>query len=1198
MAHIKRMICTGFKSFRKRSVINFDEGFTAIVGANGSGKSNIIDAFVFVLGALSAKSLRANNIKDLISNGGHGMGPSDTATVEIIFDNNDRAFSLDLPEISILRKIDRKGNGIYKLNGKRSTRKAIINLLDLSGILPNSSNMIMQGELFRLINMNSNERRELVEDIAGIASYNEKKLSAEDELMQVQTNLGQIALLLNEVYGQLEDLKKEKINAEKYLELTSQEKIRTNALYKVKIQTSKQKIEEMAEEKIEINKKISQIEKKEIQLKDEIEELKKSLADLEPKIQKLQDSELLQMTNSLKDLKNKGTELKTSLSYAKKNLKAYQQEQLDLQNRLKEINDQEKKLKEEIKRIEVKKQKINAQIDERTNVIKELEDKLSKIDVEYIKIKENAKKLQIEIDEIKDEKSQRTGDLRLIEQKIEDLLNSKTKIEKRIFDNHKILDNVKVKIENLKIERKQKLGLEDIDFSKNGIEKKINRMEKEIDGWNIKRKELSIISTKTQKELLELKSKVKIFNHMNSNNRAQNAILKLGKERKIKGIYGTISQLGSTLKKYYTAMEYAAGNRFNFIVVENQLVAEKCINYLKQNKLGRATFIPLADIKFKPFIADLPENPRVFGRAVDLIEFSEEYRNAFEYVFGRCVIVKDIPTARGLKVPAKRVTLDGDVVEGSNLMSGGHKSKSKGLGFDSSKDQQKIAELESTFQIIQQEISNLDIKTNANRSEISRLYKLKITGANKTKEISEEIAVCKAKIDQIKLTIANEENEIEEIIKKLDDYSKQKQKLQQKLEEINNKLNVLTEKEVKIQEKLDSSEESSIKQQLKQNENSLKHLQKEATQIEIELTKKTTSLTDTISSNRNNAQTQLNQRNQEISETTKLIEELSNDLKDNEVKVKVLEEKISHKSKALSVLMNQKKELTFKMSENQLKLGQIGNEVYPLKMNLNTFEVKTTEFKEKISEWKCFIDPDIEVPENLLKVSESNHQKEITKIEIQKNQLGAVNLRAIEKYAEIEVRFKELEQKNERVVKEREAILDFIETLEQEKKKVFLNTFNAINKNFAYIFSRLSPKGEAKLELENLGDPFEGGVQILARPGEKKWCLTQAMSGGEKTLTIIALILGIQMHVPSPYYILDEIDAALDDVNAALVADMVKELSEKSQFIIITHRDVTMARVDHLLGVSNIEGVTSVINLSIKNVLKQLENENSAIQSV
>ena len=1191
------MICIGFKSFRKRTIINFDEGFTAIVGANGSGKSNIIDAFVFVLGALSAKTLRARNIKDLISNGGHGMGPSDTASVEIIFDNADRSFSLDLPEISIFRKVDRKGNGIYKLNGKRSTRKAIINLLDLSGILPNSSNLILQGELFRLINMNSNERRELVEDIAGIASYNDKKLSAEDELMQVQTNLGQIALLLNEVYGQLEDLKKEKINAEKYLELTSQEKIRTNALYKVKIQSSEQKIENMAKEKIEIAKKISEIDEKEILLKEEIEVLKQKITDLEPKIQKLQDSELLRMTNNLKVLKNKVTELITSLTYAKKNLKTYQQEQLELQERLNQINVQEEKLKKEIKKIESKKKKINMQIDEKSNIIQDLENKLSKIDVEYIQIKEKAKRLQIEIDQIKDEKNHNSSDLRLIEQKIESLVDSKSKIEKKIFESHSILDGLKIKIENLKIKRKQKLGLEDIDFSKNGIEKKINRMEKEIEGWNIKRKEMTLISNKTQKELFELKSKVKIINHMNSNNRAQKAILSLSKSGKIKGVYGTISQLGSTSKKYYTAMEYAAGNRFNFIVVQNQLVAEKCIKYLKQNKLGRATFIPLDNIKFKPFNSRLPEDSKIFGRAVDLIEFSEEYRVAFEYVFGRCIIVKDIPTARGLNVPAKRVTLEGDIVEGSNLMTGGHKAKSRGLGFDNNHDQQKITELDSTFQLIQKNISELDIKTSSHRSEISRLYKLKITGANKTKEISEQIAVCKASIEQLLITISKDEKEIVEIIKEIDGYNDQKDKLMQNLDEITIKLTSLLEKELKIQEKLDSSDESSIKQQLKQNENKLKILQKEATQIEIEFTKKSTSLTDTISSNRTTAQTQLNQRNHDISETTKSIEDLSNDLKDYEVKVNVLEEKISHKSKALTVLMNKKKNLTFDMSENQLKLGQIGNEVYPLKMNLNTFEVKTIEFKEKISEWKCFVDPEIDVPEDLLKISESSHQKQIVKIELQKNQLGVINLRAIDKYIEIEGRFNELEEKNERVIKEREAILDFIESLEQEKKKVFLNTFNAINKNFAYIFSRLSPYGEAKLELENLEDPFEGGVQILARPGEKKWCLTQAMSGGEKTLTIIALILGIQMHVPSPYYILDEIDAALDDVNAALVADMVKELSEKSQFIIITHRDVTMARVDHLLGVSNIEGVTSVINLSIKNVLKQLENESNAVQS-
>src|SRR6056297_3598286 len=210
MVHIEKMILKGFKSFRNKTVINFDKGFTAIVGINGSGKSNIIDAFVFVLGTLSAKKLRANKTSDLISNGGNGLKPAKTATVKIIFDNADKTFPTDRPKVSITRQINQEGRGIYKLNDKRTTRTEIRNMLDLAGMLPNSSNMIMQGKLFKLINMNETERRELIEDIAGIASYNEKKEKAEKELEKIQENLGNISLLLNEVYLQMDELEKEK----------------------------------------------------------------------------------------------------------------------------------------------------------------------------------------------------------------------------------------------------------------------------------------------------------------------------------------------------------------------------------------------------------------------------------------------------------------------------------------------------------------------------------------------------------------------------------------------------------------------------------------------------------------------------------------------------------------------------------------------------------------------------------------------------------------------------------------------------------------------------------------------------------------------------------------------------------------------------------------------------------------------------
>lgn len=1192
------MICIGFKSFRKKTVINFDKGFSAIVGANGSGKSNIIDAFVFVLGALSAKTLRATNIKDLISNGGNGFGPSQTASVEIIFDNNDGAFGLGESEIRILRKIDRKGNGIYKLNDKRSTRKEIIGLLDLAGIMPNSSNMIMQGELFRLINMNSTQRRELIEDIAGISSYNERKLSAEDELVKVQTNLGQISLLLNEVYLQLEQLKKEKEEAERYLAIVEQEKIRNNALYQVKINSAAKSIADMSLEKQEIEIKIVNINNLEQDLNNQISKLELQIEELNPKIHSLQDEELLQMTNRMKKLKNSITEMKTSLKYANKNLTTYGQEQKDLQIRLVELQKQEDCLKIEISEIEEKKQAIQEKIDSKNVEISDFEDNLQNIDAEFTQIKEESKNVRIDISNVKENKAEISTSIKVLENQISTLNHNQIKTEKKIFDNHGQLGKLKINLRELEHEKKVKLGLSDLDdVSKSGIEQKIGQLNQENIHIQEKLKKIKPLATDTQKTIFEIKSRIKVVKQMNSGNRALKALKQMQKSGKISGIHGTIAELGSVDPKFAIAMEMAAGSRFNFVVVDNQRIGEQCINYLKQNKLGRASFIPLDEIRYSAFNQALSSDPKIYGRAIDLITFDQKYFHAFEYVFGRTIIVEDLPTARYLQVSARRVTLEGDVIDGSNLMSGGQKNKPKGIGFKGTNDEEnKLVDLEYNFNKFRNEIDSLELKFKSNAGEISRLYQLKISGANKTKEINEKIAICRSNIQTLQATIKTLEVEIEDILVSLKKLNSEMEILSASLSEVEQKLFFLNEKDLKIQEKLDSSDESTLKQQLRSAEKDLKKLTKVANKIEIEYAKKMTTLTETISNGRKEAQQQLNVKSKAISETNISISSFENDLKKTEIEASALEEKIIQKSSIVAQLMNEKKALQFEVSEKKTAIGQLSNDRYPLKVKLNTFEIKSSELDMKIQEWKCHILPDLSIPQELMDLSVSKHQLEIEKLMDQKNALGAVNLRAIEKYSEIEARFSELEQKNEQVIQEREAILQFIEALESEKLKVFMNTFNAINANFGYIFSRLSPNGEARLELENLEDPFEGGVQIVARPGEKEKCNVMALSGGERTLTIIALILGIQMHVPSPYYILDEIDAALDDVNAALVADMIKELSEKSQFIIITHRDVTMARVDHLLGVSNIEGVTSVINLSIKKVLQELSREEKPLE--
>lgn len=1194
MVYIKKMICTGFKSFRRKTVVNFDRGFTAIVGANGSGKSNIIDAFVFVLGALSAKTLRAKNIRDLISNGGHGMGPAEVASVEIIFDNSDNVFGLDGVDLCVLRKVDRKGNGVYKINGKRSTRKEIINRLDLAGILPNSSNLILQGELFRLINMNDKERRELIEEIAGISSYNDRKETAEGELFKVQTNLGQIALVLNEVHGQLEQLKQEKADAETYLELVEREEIHKNAFYVVKQHSARQKIEEMASEQTTLDERINQIHLQETDLKTTISELQQKLEELAPKILAVQDSELLQMTNKRKKIKDRITELKTSHKYSTQNLTTYESEQKGLRERILNFNTQESQVKTEIAETEVQKIAMEQAIDLNTQRIAKLDFQLREIDSQYIQIKEQAKALRSEITAISDNKNARQTSLKVVEQDILNLSQHKSKIENRIFQNNELYQQTKQKLSELKQERKAKLGLEDLeDVSKSGIEQRIAEIERETVSLQKQRHQIKPRVLQKQKEIFEVKSKINVFQQVHSESRAIKALKQAQSKGALQGIHGTIADLGSTDPKYGTAFEMAAGNRFNFVVVDDSKVGEKCINYLKQNRLGRASFIPLDDIRYRSFTDKLPQNPKIYGRAVDLITFDLQYRDAFEYIFGRTIIVDDLSTARHLQIPAKRVTLDGDVVDNSNLMTGGQKNKSRGLGFKGvNKDQSKLATLEMEHLTIQKQLDRIESQIKQNQAEISRLYKLKISATNKTKDISENIAIAKSQIEQLTSTIRADEQELEEILQKIEGFTKQKHDLEKQIEEIDKTLTEKLNDEQKIQNQLDSSAESDLRKEIREAEQELKRQTKKANQIEIQLTKQNTRLSETISSGRIDAQNQLETKLKAISELSKSIAQISSELKEIEQDLRVLDEKIAEKSQILTILLKERKELTLELSEKKTQLGQLGNSIYPLQLQMNSLQVKSDEFHSNIQEWACHINPDVSISEEMLAISAQEHQKQLTTILVQKESLGAVNLRAIDKYKQINERFEDLMLKNEQIIQEREAILEFIEVLEGEKKKVFLNTFNAINQNFGFIFQKLSPGGEARLDLLNLEDPFADGVQILARPGEKEKCNVMALSGGERTLTIIALILGIQMHVPSPYYILDEIDAALDDVNATMVADMIKELSEKSQFVIITHRDVTMARVDHLLGVSNIEGVTSVINLSIRNVLKQLQTEN------
>lgn len=1187
------MICQGFKSFRDRTKINFNQGFSAIVGANGSGKSNILDAFVFALGELSGNKMRVKNVRDLICNGGSiEKNPSNFAQVDIIFNNSNGTIPIDSKDVVISRKIDIKGNGNYYINGTRTTRRDLQDLMDLCNLIPNSTNLILQGEIFRIINMTNLERRQLVDEISGIASYNEKKENAEKQLEKIEENISRITLLLNEVKIQLDNLEAEKNDALEYQHLDNEQKNSEKALLIVKINTIRNNIKKIEESKSEIIKEIKEIEDNLINNSSLLKDLNETLERIEIKIKNLESEELLALTKKINELKTEKAKYETSKEHLNKEIDKLSNNIIDAVNKKGNLIDEKQNLKQELIQLEHEKEIQEKCLSNKNQELGLLKGELQKIDSNYLEIQQEITNLREKISLDQEIKNQLYSEIKVLESKHLNFEANKFNTQEKITKINDEITNIKENLTQLNEKREE--------FEKTGNNtKKINDLETEKININNELRRLQEIIDDKHTKLITLKSKIKTIKNFNQN-RAIEAILKVKNMDVINGeIFGTISQLGKIDSKYNIALEIAGGGRLNYIVVDTQKTAKECIRYLKENKIGRASFIPLDKIKVNLPNYMIDFNEEIIGRAVDLIQFAPRFRKAFEFVFGKIIIVNDLETALKLPINARKVTLKGDVVESSNLMHGGSYKKKRGLSFKTSE--------ESEIPVLEVELEKLKIKEHTLLTKFKQIdiditdyYKNNIQGNNSLNTITQQFNFFQERLNDKEEELNSLVNEIQKINSENEQIHTKFIEKQKNLDELVDQISDLKDQENIFQEKIQNSQNIKIKNNIQNLEEEISQINSEISKFELKIAKINAKLEDFI-------ENQINDIEQTISkneETTKInsseIESINKSLELISLEIQEINEKILEENQVLGQYINEKNQILKKITDLKIKIEEMKSSIHPKSLQVNTLENKVENQLNKLYELKNEFGEDCE---HFLNENENNLPQEIilklsfsqTKLEELINSclekkilLEPVNMRAIEKYDKIKNRYDDLIEKHEQVVKERRAILEFIEQIETEKKEVFMNTFNQINEKFGVIFSKLSPNGEAKLELENYDDPFEGGLKIMARPGGKKWCFTRSMSGGEKTLTIIALILGIQQYVPSPYYILDEIDASLDEVNTILVAEMIKELSSKSQFILITHREPTMERTDHLLGISIADGISSVLNINIAEALKQI----------
>lgn len=1126
--------------------------------------SNILDALCFVLGKSSSKSLRAEKSANLIYNGGKSRKPAKKGEVSIFFDNENKTFPTDAKEVKISRIVRHSGQSVYKINDKTHTRQQIIDLLNHAKINQDGYNIILQGDIVRFVEMHPIERRQLIESISGISVYEEKKHKAMGELNRVDDRLKETEIVLTERNTYLKELKKDRNQALKYKDMS--DKIKQNKASYLKIQIdNKDKIHKELQNKIDkSNQELKKINDNIEDQRNKIKERKQKIDQINKDIEEKGEVEQVKLNKEVESLKIEITKITSRIETCKSEVNKINQRRQDLNDSIKETNEKIEELKkqkqENIEAIEKKKREhtqIKIKLDQfkqknKIDNLGDIEKDIESIDKESEEFQKKITKLREKQHNLIREKDKITHDISTIDAGIQKVLD----VEKENKNQIQELKNKKQEFKNT-VKKLNSLLDEDSNLSlqlnqnKSKLSKAIEQNEK-LKAREISRREVTYADISIKKIL--------------------------DQKNNINGIHGTVADLGRVPSKYSLAMEIAAGPRIKSIVVENEKVASECIKYLKTNKLGIATFLPINKIKPRTPSNETKEFAKAngsHGNALDLIKFDKKYNNIFSYVFGDTVVIDNIDVARRLGIgKTKFVTLDGDLAEKSGVMQGGFRKKRKGMGF-------KEDDVKKELDKYKEEITNL---TNS------------ISTIEKTRENNEQL------INQLRNTKADLEGNIIKTEKSLHldptdlDSSKEKKKDLTKQEDYHEEQINNTIKEVSNLNK-DLAKLKIKKQELRSQISQLRNptLIAELNTFE-EKSKQLNENIIEVNSELKNIQTQIeNIYTPEIEKTNLILKQLDKDQEKFQNEQGHLSKDIKNKKELLNKkeetaaefymkfkgLFNKRTKIDEEINKFDSKINQKLSDSRNIEMKNNTYSLKNAGIVSELAALK----QDFQAYEGVkLDTSKTEDQLkyEIRKFENMRENIGNVNMRALEIYEEVESQYNNLLQKKDKLSKEKEDVLVMMEEIESKKKTLFMKTLEVVNENFKKFFEALSTKGDANLVLEDPENPFEAGLRINVKITGSKFLDIRSLSGGEKTLTALAFIFAIQEHEPASFYVLDEVDAALDKHNSEKLAKLVRKYCDNAQYVIISHNDSVISEADNLYGVSmNEHGMSKIVSLKI-----------------
>ncbi len=1124
MSHLQ---IKGFKSFNKPTRIEFTPGLNCVVGPNGSGKSNVLDALCFTLGRLSTKSIRAENYGDLLHK--KKGQQAQIGEVALRLDNSSQVFPVESKILELTRKINKQGQTVYYLNGRRATRQQAVDMLSMSKITPDGHNIILQGDIDKFISMSAIDKRKVLEEVAGIYVYESKKEAAMRELGKVDKKLDEARIVLNEKQAYMGSLENEKKEAEKYLSFENELKASKATGFRLRMSAINSK-------RSEISQRFSKIEDVHNKFKKQIDEREKRADAVNERIKKVEDK-----------IEKKGGEEQLNIQKTIENLR------VGIENSKNLITSS----KNDINRIRERK--------------KGLESQLGEI-ITKLRLKEK------ERDELEKQKRTLIGREQLITKDVSSAARSVEDMEIELEKKNSLVDELKTRKEKTTAEiQKFTASLEVLNYKFQDIQEKLNEIEaqKQRVGEVKKGKDrykniiqetnkLQTLSTDLQKEIQELRGRVvqredelgRLRADVNSSqelimrDRAVSIVMK--NKSKLGGILGTISQLGRVDSRYAKALSVAAGYKMKNVVVDSDDVAIKALSLLKQTKAGVATFLPLTKIKVRttaPHVQFALSNRGVIGLASDLITCDAKYKPIFRHIFRDTLIVQDSPTAKSLGIgKLSMVTLDGDVFSTSGAITGGFRSQRSGL---------KFAEKDGGAQL-----DNLVEEVQLLKKELTRKEKERTELDDKIIELRKEKGELEGGLGIVKVGDPSElQTRKANFVAKIKAQTKQKEDFEKDMLSIGQKINRAIVEKNSLSSKLKDIKFGKKSQELKEIESRKKS-------VEAKLASLIATIENALAPEKNNIQRVITSLDKEQSQFEAQIHNEHKEIETdkNKLVIREREEKefygslknlFAEKNKFMEVLRKEEEEV----KKLQNTLAEDNEERNAMQIAKAKIDAQYSALQEEIEPFKdCKSLPYLKNPSQA-----KEKQKEM---ETRLEELGSVNMRALEIYDKAKKDFDQIFWRVEKLTKEKTSIVDVVNEIEKRKRETFVSTFEGISKNFSRIFERISDKMRAQLLMEDKENPFDGGLHIrIHKEGHDKSLYVGSLSGGEKTLVALSFIFAVQEHDPAPFYLLDEIDAALDKINSEKVAALLQEYSKKAQVVIISHNDAIISAADNLYGV-------------------------------